>query len=76
MTEKGTHLDHCEDNAEGGKNGLGWGDAAELLRKIRGFDGYIERGEDGFSAFLSLSGGMHGFEVEVAGRNVVAGRPV
>jgi hypothetical protein len=74
MAQKDTHFDHREDNAEGAENGLGWGDAAEFLCKIRGFDGYIERGEDGFSVFLSLSDGMHGFEVEVAGRNVVAGR--
>jgi hypothetical protein len=74
MTEKGTHLDHCEDNAEGGKNGLGWCDAAEFLRKVRGFDGNIERGEDDFSTLLSLSVGGHGFEVEIAGKNVIASR--
>jgi hypothetical protein len=72
MVQKETHFDHREDNAEGAENGLGWGDAAEFLCKIRGFDGNIERGEDSFSAFLSSSGGMHGFEAEVAGGNVVA----
>jgi hypothetical protein len=66
-----THSDHCEDNAEGAKDGFGRCDTAELLRKIRHLDGHIERGENDVSAFLSeLSVGIHGFEVDVAGGGV------
>ena len=42
MALKEIHPDHGEDDAEGGENGLGWRDAAEFLRKIRGLDGHIE----------------------------------
>jgi hypothetical protein len=72
--QKETHFYHREDNTEGTKHGLGWGDAAEFLRKIRGFDGHIERGENEFSTFLLSSVGVHLFEVEVAGGNVAASR--
>jgi hypothetical protein len=72
--QKETHFYHREDNTEGTKHGLGWGDATEFLRKIRGFDCYIERGENEFSTFLLSSVGVHLFEVEVAGGNVAASR--
>jgi len=39
--EKETHSYHCEDNAYGAKDSLGWSNAGEFLRKIRGFDGHI-----------------------------------
>ena len=72
MVQKETRFDHREDNAEGTKNGLSWGDAAEFLRKIRCFDGNIERGENDFSTFLSFDAGIHGFKIEVTGGNVAA----
>jgi hypothetical protein len=74
MTQKEAHFYHCEDNTEGSKNGLGWGDAAKFLGKIRGLDGHIQRGEDKFPTFPLLSAGVHGLKVEVAGENVGAGR--
>jgi hypothetical protein len=38
---KGIHFDHREDYAEGAKDGLGWSDTAEFLRKIRRLNGRI-----------------------------------
>ena len=49
--EKGTHSDHCEDNADGTKDSLGRSNAGKLLRKIRGLDSHIQRGENVFSTF-------------------------
>ena len=74
MAQEETHFDHRKDNAERTENRLSWRDAAEFLCKVRDFDGNIERGKDGFSTLLSLtlSIGGHGFEVEIAGENVVA----
>ena len=36
-----TYLDHGEQDGDGAENGLGWGDARDLLRKIHGIYGYI-----------------------------------
>ena len=64
MALKEIHPDHREDDAEGGKNGLGRCDAAEFLRKVRGLDGHIERGKDDVSMFLSSCVGIHVFKVD------------
>jgi hypothetical protein len=74
-TQEEIHFDHCEDNAEGSKNGLGRRNAAELLRKVRGLDGHIERGNDNIPTFLSLIVGIHVFELDVARENVVVSTP-
>jgi hypothetical protein len=70
-----THFNHCEDKAEGAEDGLGWRNAACFFRNIRHLDGRIERGEDSTSPFLSLSVGIHGSRVDVAGENVAASGP-
>ena len=70
-TQEGIDFDHSEDNAEGAENGLGRRNAAEFLRKVRGLDGHIERGDDNISTFLSLIE-IVGFHVlDVARENVV-----
>ena len=41
--QKETYFDHSEDNTNGAKEGLGWRDTREFLRKIQGFDGHVQR---------------------------------
>jgi len=36
------YLDHCEEDAGGTENSLGWHDSRELLRKIQALDGHIQ----------------------------------
>ena len=42
VEEEETHLDHCEEDTGGTKNGLGWRYIRELLREIQSLDGDIE----------------------------------
>ena len=37
-----TYPDHCEEDTDGAKNGLGWCDARGLLCEIQSLDGYIQ----------------------------------
>ena len=67
---EGTHFNHCENNADGAKDGLGRRDARHLLRDGQGFDGHVQRGDDFLSTFRLWGVGIHGFNVDVARENV------
>jgi hypothetical protein len=58
--QKGTHSDHCEDNADGAKNGLGRCNTREFLGEIQSFDGGIQRRDCTLPSFRSLGLGLHG----------------
>ena len=58
-TEEETHLEHCEENADGAKNSFGWCNTRDLLREIHGLDGHIQRGETTTPPLRSLGLGIH-----------------
>ena len=58
-SRRGRNPDHCEKNADGAKDGLGWWEARGLLRDIQGFDGHIQCGEDAVPRLRSLEVGRH-----------------
>jgi hypothetical protein len=37
-----TYPDHCQEDADGAKRGLGWWDINDVLRKIQGVDGHLQ----------------------------------
>jgi hypothetical protein len=41
--QKETHFDSGKDEADGTKNDLSWCDINDVLRKVRGFDGQVQR---------------------------------
>jgi len=43
IAEEETYPDHCEEDAGGTKNSLGWRDTRDLLREIQAIDGDIQR---------------------------------
>jgi hypothetical protein len=60
MKSQKTDPDHCEENADGAKNGLGWCVARDFLREIEDFDEAVQRRDDALP-FLGLLGlGFHG----------------
>ena len=66
--QKGAHLNHGEDNADGTENGLGWCYTAELLRKIHSFYGYVQRGDSNILTSLGLCiHGRYSWRVEESG---------
>ena len=53
------YLDHCEEDADRAENSLGWCDTGDLLGKIHGFDGDIQRRYGPISPLRSLRFGFH-----------------
>ena len=43
--EKRAYPNHCEENDDGAKGGLYWGDARDLLDEIEAIDGQVQCGE-------------------------------
>ena len=49
-----TNPNHGEEDTDGAKDGLCWGDARDLLGKIESFDGRVQHREGTIAPFLSL----------------------
>ena len=56
------YLDHCEKDANGAEDSLGWCDAGEFLREIQGIYGHIQRGGDTLLPLRSLGIFCHGWK--------------
>ena len=54
------HLDHRQEGADGTKCSIGWCDTRHLLRKVEGFDGNIQRGENPIPPLWLSVFGIHG----------------
>jgi len=59
VEEERTYSDHREEDTDGAENGLGGCDAGDLLREIRGFNGYVQCGESPVAALRLLGSGRH-----------------
>jgi len=60
ITGEETHLDHCEQDVDGAKNGLGWRDTRDLLREIDAIDGRVQQGDNVLPLLWWLGRGGHG----------------
>jgi len=58
--KKETYPDHHEEDTDGTKNNLGWGEACDLLREIQAIDGHIQRRDGPVPPLRSLGLGLHG----------------
>lgn len=72
----GAHSDHCEDDADDAKDGLGWCNVREISRDIQTLDDHIQRGEDVFSMFRVFGFGFHGFKASAEVKGRCSGRAV